>query len=1615
VWYAGETDKLPRARLTAPQSTFQTGSNFPFCFRYNYQAFTENNDGVNGWGRTYDKVALIHSDPANGNVTISKAAVTESGHPCFTQDLHFTATETYALVATPCSSVTISGSGMALVKSWNFDPTDSANGSFPTNTKLRMKLFPAFYGAVYGPNENTLYLDISGVDSFVYDLTSGLNKALDVGVNPDRIDTVTTAANLAPASKPAVSSGMPSSTMVGYVDWDHNPSSIGLALDTTPTPTPDQYFYRVNSSGVLQVFVKGTNGTDGVTIPIKVNDILKGSGLPTDGIESDPFDVVQYVPPTDGGLKVASGATPASTPYYTEFTGRNPASDPCMGAPTGYPGSVYTGTLPYNSMSPYRNCQVKWVPDSNDVGKKYNYRIAVQDNFGAKADSLTNLLLTPPGLGDGAIYPKGTTPGSGFNILNNNWSSLNGPYTFFNMTIESIESNVPVHFYDQTGTDISVSGAMYCNGLDSLYGCAAGSTPPASWQGIFGGTGVQLGCSGGPDSYFNCPTSSAGQTVQSGDILYNTAPTEIKEGNPTTVDIYTKDSNVTSPLKSISVQPPHQVLVIRKDESKAQIYPVPSLTNVSVTTSTGPSGTTHFSINWQPTDTEAYQLSNADGFLIPFVVSDQDYKPATDSQFPTSFDVSHITRTIWVYAKMAVVNQQPQVNYINDSNQEVGLAGQTLTFETGVNKTYKIRIRDTDRARVALSLSTAGFTVTQSGTHAFISDPVQSNTLQTTTSDVWQEFTISNNRPLDFNDIGMTTYTLDTTDPGDPTRCYGITTGTSADYSSCVSGSSVPVTVPSTSFNIEVVGKPSFLVPAPYTTTPVPATDRNTADVFLNTTFNYPLSVSISRASEKGKNFFFGLINSDPVNMPIKTTDTGTGPYIDQNFVFKWPDAQAPLIGQQRSIVVYAIDKDDYCNKGGADYTLYRFNETTGHVETCKIKTTDYNSNLANATLFLNVHANYEQPSYGGQVLPTLSETGVLRETLAPFAGSSDAQSEAGSQYAAFVGRCMTGVCLNTYMTSSGATPSDLTLNPSGNSGTVNFDSSNNYHTQFQFNYDGTNLKVDRTYNDSTPTTAGRALTLTALKGESLDFSASIPSAASGSIRSYYRWYINGCLKRSGQIDDSSSFDYTLPITILMSGLNNDCTGQYSITEANAGTLGNLQVRLTVVNNIEATSTTSDGATESYLWNVKVLNSQPNIQAGKTLSIASGNQSITLAMPISYNSKSYLAYIDPLTTSGAAVRAQEILDDGTVSSSALVSYRSGLKNAPTSFGFDVQGSTYRYAINNTKTYPGNASTLYSGGTISFGRTNSGALGWADVTAYAVFGTYTTSILPATYIKTMTGAYTSSNAAKFYLVDGEANFGYRNVSKFWNGNDIHDAKASLYYGTTPTNGSSNSPLPDSFTAVRKNIALTNGSATTNYLAQLIGASNNSSGSPGWVNIVQMTYSSSYNSGKSLQGSLKQQIYFNSDCGLPTGQNYGPIDGVYDSNIDVFYVLAYATSGTGHVVAITHPYSGSASCEEVPMANSSLQLANPSRDSSDFNPNIAKIALDPTSHFIYGIAQPNSGAPQLYFIDALTKRIYTQTLASTIFPTALIYSKEQNAVFILDGTHASGKVPTTYRIW
>ena len=779
------------------------------------------------------------------------------------------------------------------------------------------------------------------------------------------------------------------------------------------------------------------------------------------------------------------------------------------------------------------------------------------------------------------------------------------------------------------------------------------------------------------------------------------------------------------------------------------------------------------------------------------------------------------------------------------------------------------------------------------------------------------------------------------------------------------------------------------------------------------------MSLAISRSSESGVSFFYGIDSSYSSSLPLKTTAAGTGIYVNQNYVLKWPDSTYSMLGKNLSIPIYAIAQS-HCGSG-SNLTLVRYNESTGKIETCGLSTSEVSLDAAHETLNLAVFNSYQLPP-----LPTPSFTEGDRNLTGNDVSANE--QVAITQFSEFKGRCLNCSILDNYNGLSSA-PNNLSITPNSTSGSVQYHSSSGFEDIYSFIYDGSgNYNIEKQFMDVTPAASpGRSITLSANKGETLSFKETLsatpnPSPAPASA---YRWYVNGCLKQSGMIT-SNTITFNYPTTLQMSGLNNNCSGEFSISESGSTRMGQLLVRLNIVNNVETITSTSDGATQTYLWKVNILNNQPNIQTQSPLKMSSsqitGNRSIALAMPVSISGTDYLSYTDLNSSTGLTVRLRSINYDGSLASTGA-NATSLITSQPTTMGLQP-GGTSSLAVSTATSYPTSSAdtqSFFSQNSTSLGSTLSGTTfsnwtlnqSYASVAGYSVFSQYHVSTGTSNYFQSGGSSFDmSTNVGYYYLIDGLSTSGYHAVKQYWN-NNINSSNASIYsiYGTgyAPWSGDSFFTSTVSSEGVRRNIV------SGNYLFQFIGGRDSSTASAkGGIVISSLATNGNY-----LTATKLQTVHFDSvspganDCAFAGT----PLDGTYVSSNDTLYFLSYSGSGQSGVIgAIVGATSGSAICT---VLRNDTAVANPSLNLTEFNPNMSKSAFDSNNGYIFGLTARTGGNPgQAYFIDVYTNSVAVQDLPSGITPTALIFSKLQNAVLILDGdntTSPTTKTPSLYRIW
>ncbi len=1612
LWYAGP-DKRPRTRLyTVNYNHGQAQSDTnEFCIRSGYQAYQEASTS-----RIFDKAALYTGTGLTVPTVVDMTQFTDAaGKPCFPgQTAPITVDNnsiSYLMTATSCPA-----SSFASDPNWqvfDFSPSAPQNGSIFTsaipNPLLSFKLFPQFYGADVKSgvfSANALRLDIYGIDTFILDPTTHLDKALVTdSINSPYspwIDTTNTQAHM--STMLTQFGPAQAGYLLGFVDRDHQPTSFTLA-DTTPTPSPTASmisFYHISSSGLIEGFAKGANGVSGATgvtlnIPIRIMD----HNLPTTLLENDPYDIYQYLP-----LTVALGGATASAAPSWDGTRFRQSSD-CLGTPSfdsapipgatpvfpgstfAFPGNVTTPNFIYSVFEDFRKCTFSWTPAAADVGNKYTYNFNVQDN--------------PSGAG--GIHPLGVaSPPLGLIIPSDSDPISNGPLSPFSVTFQSIETNLAPYFVNSVNCG---SGACQNQNIYTTTDNSAND-----WKKAFGGTGLQFStCTAA--SGFSCAAIPGPTPIQANDMLLTNGglPFVLTEGAAASFSVSAQDDNITASMKTLIGTPPRSVLVLNKTAGTYSEYSVPQWTTLAFGNTGSTTQTTNFTFSWTPNDLEAFYLSNTDGFLIPVVIQDKGYTASTDADFPSSFIVPPLKRTIWIWATLQVANASPTVVYLNPG--ELPLAGANLLFQTGQSTVYTLRIKDTDTARFTAGGNTSPFIVDYANTPSLFASPASTPgpVMNLSGNYLTQDFKISTTT-LTSADIGTYGVRLIIKDPGDPSK--GLAASPSSGDATIASAPDVPIV-----FSITVVGKPFFVVPNT-------GTGQNWAHVFVNninpTPFSYPMSISISRPTDLTATFFMGIDQSQASTIPMKTTAGGTGGmYVNQDYVLKWPDTPFldshgnPMAGQRFTVPIYAVSQAD-CGSG-SNLTLVRYNESTGTIQTCALSTAKVTADAANETMNLRVLAN-------NQLSPLPSPSAYEADRVVTGVDTSAQEQAAITHFAEFKGHCVNCSILDT-VTGVSSNPNganNLVIAPNQSTGSVSYKTSTGFANSLNFQYatdTSGNYTITKKYGDVNPTYVPlKSISLSATKGESLSFTGTLTAAPNPSPApaSAYRWYVNGCLKQAGMIT-SNTITFNYKLGILSSGLNNGCVGQFSINETGANKLGQVLVRLSIYNNIEAIATTAtpapttDGATVTYLWKINVLNNAPSLQSATPLALTyTGNQSIGLALPVTLSGTDYLAYTDLTNGTSTKVHLRAFQYDGSLLSTGPDA-ASSLTSQATTLGIQPTAQPIlTLSTLSASSYPAPAAAMsfFQATTTAFGAnligstfTNWTSAYWDQIAAYSVFSRYFLSSTPSAWFSTDQNLYDHSTTEKanFYLIDGVA--GYKSSTQYWTKN-INTAP-SIYT-------SASAPFSDpTRQGVRKNIV-----AGTNTLIQFVGAKNlpssTTSGSL-WISTLAPATNPD-----NLKATVLQTMNFTTSSPGVGDCNFSgtPLDGQYVSTTDTLFVLAASNNGGGGgIMAVKGATSGSATCTILTTAT-----ANPSLNSSEFNPNLMKSVFDTNSGYIYGlIAKTGGAAGQIYYIDTYTNQVFLQDLPTGITPSALIYSKTQNAVLLMDGDKSTSpvKAPTLYRIW
>jgi len=1138
-------------------------------------------------------------------------------------------------------------------------------------------------------------------------------------------------------------------------------------------------------------------------------------------------------------------------------------------------------------------------------------------------------------------------------------------------------------------------------------------------------------------------------------VLQSATVTAMTEGTQQGFTVYAQDTSVTTQFRTLTASKPTKVLIIDGPHG-GRNYTVPSFSTMTLsTTQNVTNGTSTFSFSWTPTDSEANYLSNPGGFLIPLTVSNQPYVPAGDSGFPPSFDVPALSSTIWIWANLSVLNMQPSLYYVlSGSNTEVPLAGATIQLQTGTPTPFTIRLKDPNTARWCQSDDYNGYSesFTALGTTftsvAAYPTPYASPACPNANY-IIQDFIVTGNPTT--TQIGTyTTPLVSATDPGSDSLGLAINPDTNTPPNAKVfSGATQQFSVP---FNLQVIGQPYFTAPGP---NPSPAATPAQVYAYATKSFYYPLSLFVSRPTEKLQPFFIG-IDESTATTPIQTTSGSnpTGIYVNQNSVLRWQNSTSTEVtGAGRTIPLYGI-LASYCNVGSPFVkTLVSFNDSTNTISTCNLTQANITTNAAIASVTINL----ESLATLSPSPPPITQAEVDRSyNPAPTPGNLTLAID--EQFSDFYGRCAHCVVVPTtnnttpaqnqnvaaYDTdSTGPTKTAYQLNAVlGLNNVYAKYSTNSYVSEIVVN-NAAGFQVNKVYKDMAPSTL-RSLNVSAFKGESLTLQATI--GGSFAVPYYqYRWYVNGCVVSTGMVT-SATVQYNLTVGTLMGGINNDCTGAYGFSETNGGALGKLVVRLDIVNGDEVLTSGSEGASSYYLWNITILNTSPTVVTGNTYSPSnpivlnstymSGNSNVQYAIPVSFSGNNYLAYTDLNTSTGMYVRLKEINATGSAlpspspfsiagnlstTNAMTLNCGAGFKNQPVWMGIQNEDGTLRIAASNmglssyngTITYPTGASALYAYGTSSetcltetltttannLTATNYG--GSSTVPApFLPFSTMSLANDPTASFSITASLYdpNSNNAASFFLLDGASA-----TSQFWT-----YLMASIYSSTPTALGSG---YPNN--AVRRNIIYKSGSNST--LFQLIGAP--SSGAAGTQGFIITSSLAQHNTNQVLATPIST-LSFSSTASSPNCTFNGtPLDGVYVSSMDTLFVLAEGADGNGRLVAINNATTASASCNVLNNVATN-PLLNPSLLVSSHNPNISKMAYDSTNGMIYGIINTGVGiSGEFYAYDIYSQQLSPQVISSTISPYEVLFIPGVDALYLFDNRYNTSPAltPTLYKIW
>ncbi len=1280
--------------------------------------------------------------------------------------------------------------------------------------------------------------------------------------------------------------------------------------------------------------------------------------------------------------------------------------------------------------------------------------------------------------------------GAAFNYVNNPGYEPPNPYTRLaaNQVLQTVDSfpvtNSPLNPFKVRIIALERNNAPYflSNGNPLPDTLRYTGTAGTAWDNIFsGGVFPSSICLPSNTQNFDCSATRLTLNSPGDHFLASSTPRVLEEvplgGTVTLFDYVAEDVATTLNLRKLRALSPTRVLVLGPPNSdiRYSTYSAPSFAQGKVSFAAteepgAPANTSRLRISfkWAPTDEEAFFLSNSEGFLIPIVVEDDKEDPSNnDPSFSQNFVSQKKTTTLWIWCKLKVLNQPPMVFYraLDANRNPVGpkypLAGATLQFQTGPNnRGYVILTEDKDVARYFRSASNSPERTSRAfyPSDFFPSNPpiqasaspsptppatyLDSNAAPTV---VIQQFFL--NASPNNSQIGLHPMSIKVTDPGDPARGPGGLTTIAHPGEPERAG--LPGSQSQTvSFNLRVVGKPTFLAPAQEVGNQY--TELQSASLFG---ISYPLSLNLTRPEERSDsntnyNFFMGIVvkPSPSPGIPLATAITGlssNGFAINERYLLTLgPNTFGdPSVDTSRLITIGAVAdrvvnasgsmvSSNYCsaNRSSIDtssntaVTLQRL-RSDGSQEFCNLSPANATDNLAQVTVRHTVIQSRT-------TVPSIVNTAMERETTHSPLGTQAANEE----YRDFQTRCLycSDTAVNDGIVFSGSEISGYFPGlPSESRHSVSSGTHNGKLSRFII--DPLNSKIRREISDSSPSGAG-FLESRVQKGESLKFRANLSGISNGGQGLVARWYVNGCLKAAQPVT-TQSLEYSTVVGDAAAGLNNDCSGQYERTESSTAlsTLGYFKVTLRLVNGSEPLNSTpgsSDGSSVGYDYILSVVNTNPapmlagaDLRAVPITNLVASTSTYPIKnlLGFTHSGQPMFAYVEQQSSSGSALRIRALTDQGTLRNGTSINLSCNTLDGEVNWiGINTIGSSLQVALAsgsgifgvglNTSypvsalqsVYASQSHTCYHGNISGLNSTVTNLAGQNSVDAAArtlAFGTHRQS--------SRITAMLSNGAGGGHLMDqGVAS------SEFWN-------VASPMSGNTGFNSSMfGTPQPE-LSGFANNTILKN-LVQGQKLIQLIGADPGKSATSvrGFITVNGLTVD-----GRRLSASSERSVDFGACDGfdsIDTANNPTPIDAIFHSASDTLFVLATDTSADpkGYLAEVRGLLNGAGHCRVISKsASGPTRLEAPSRLMPVHNTSVTKLTLDLSGGILYGVISKGVGMPgQVFSYDFVTRKPpRSQTLSFA--PTAILFTPSINAVHVLDGTYSASPLsfPTLYRIW